>query len=264
MAVLTHDPDGNPSHTPAVQCGDDVPEVHTGRGKAGRKLLGNALTICGATLVAFFLAARVYMIVGANVALAQTSEARPASSPAMPADSAEPDMSLWSVDRISAFRESLGLKFDPPLAVLRIPRCDLEVPVLRGANDASLNRGLGWIEGTTLPGKSGNVAIAGHRDGFFRILKDLSEGDVIELVTDDVAVEYVVASTEIIDPGNVSVLAATDHPVLTLVTCYPFYYVGPAPQRFIVKAEPKTPFNGAAHSENGPQLQDKRSTPGGS
>jgi sortase A len=99
-----------------------------------------------------------------------------------------------------------------------------------------LNRGLGWIEGTSRPGEDGNVGIAGHRDGFFRALQDVGPGDVVELETAGSTRQYRVDSIQIVEPNAVHVLAPTDTAVLTLVTCYPFYHVGPAPQRFIVQA----------------------------
>jgi len=101
----------------------------------------------------------------------------------------------------------------------------------------TLNRGAGVIAGTALPGERGNVAISAHRDGFFRPLKDVVVGDVIELRGAEGRVQrFEVAAISIVDPLDVSVLDATDAPVLTLVTCYPFYYVGFAPDRFIVRA----------------------------
>lgn len=210
------------------------------------RLIGRALTTCGALLVAFFLLAKAHALVGSNVALAQFSSSATALPQAGADRCAEPDTSLWSEGRIQAFRESLSLALDPPLAVLRIPRLGLEAPVLPRSDEASLNRGLGWIKGMTRPGKRGNVGIAGHRDGFFRVLKDVTEGDVIEVETSDGSVEYLVTSTQVIEPEELHVLAPTEDPVLTLVTCYPFYFVGSAPQRFIVRAAPRSENDEAA------------------
>ena len=92
------------------------------------------------------------------------------------------------------------------------------------------------IEGTAIPGAEGNAGIAGHRDGFFRGLKDIGPGDVIELDTLKGNESYRVERVWIVDPEDVSVLDPTSTRALTLVTCYPFYYVGSAPQRFIVRA----------------------------
>ncbi len=148
----------------------------------------------------------------------------------------EVDMSLWSEQRVRGYRESLVTPVGAPLAVLRIPKLDLVVPVLKGTDEFSLNRGVGHVEGTALPGTIGNVGIAGHRDGFFRGLKDLAAGDRIELVTVGAVESFQVESLIIVPPEQVSVLDPTAEPTVTLVTCYPFYFLGHAPERFIVRA----------------------------
>jgi sortase A len=125
------------------------------------------------------------------------------------------------------------------IAVLRIPKLSLEVPVLDGIDAITLNRGVGRIQGTALPGQNGNIAIAGHRDGFFHGLKDIRTGDRIELRTAQRTDIYVVDRTVIVDPNDVSVLENGAGPGLTLVTCYPFHYIGPAPRRFVVEASLK-------------------------
>lgn len=150
--------------------------------------------------------------------------------------SAEPDLSLWDGERISAWRRALNEPAPPPLAVLRIPKIRLEVPVLPGTDDFTLNRAVGHIEDTALPGTDGNSGIAGHRDGFFRGLKDIRPDDAIELETLRGKEDYRVERIWIVYPEDVSVLDATPTRSLTLVTCYPFYHVGPAPQRYIVRA----------------------------
>ena len=149
---------------------------------------------------------------------------------------ATPDQSLWSPERIVAWRKAAGEPAATPLAVLRIPRLQLEVPVLPGTDDRTLDRAVGHIDDTALPGADGNSGIAGHRDGFFRGLKDIAEGDVIELETAKRKEVYRVERTWVVDPEDVSVLDPTPTRALTLVTCYPFYYIGPAPRRFIVRA----------------------------
>ena len=100
----------------------------------------------------------------------------------------------------------------------------------------ALNRGVGRIKGTAQPGESGNFGIAGHRDGFFRGLKDIREADLIEVRTLDTTYVYTVDDLRVVEPDDVSVLRSREQPTLTLVTCYPFYFVGPAPHRFIVTA----------------------------
>jgi sortase A len=147
-----------------------------------------------------------------------------------------PDLSLWDPERISAWRLALKEPAPPPLAVLRIPKIRLEVAVLRGTDDFTLNRAVGHIDDTALPGTDGNSGIAGHRDGFFRGLKDIGPADVIELETLRGKEVYRVERTWVVDPEDVSVLDPTPTRSLTLVTCYPFYHVGPAPQRYIVRA----------------------------
>ena len=146
------------------------------------------------------------------------------------------DFSLWSVNRIEAYKKALLAKTGRPLAVLDIPRLDLEVPVFEGTDDFTLNLGAGRIIGTAKPGSSGNIGIAAHRDGFFRGLKDIQEGDEIDLVTAGRRAAYWVDSIRIVTPDDVSVLHARERPSLTLVTCYPFYFVGSAPNRYIVQA----------------------------
>jgi sortase A len=149
-----------------------------------------------------------------------------------------PDQSLWSPESIAAWRKALGAPAAPPLAVLRIAKIRLEVAVLPGTEDLTLDRAVGHIEGTAAPDGGGNIGIAGHRDSFFRGLKDIAPGDLIELVSLRDTVVYRVEQTWIVDPTDVSVLDPTDTKALTLVTCYPFYFVGPAPRRFIVRAVP--------------------------
>jgi len=146
------------------------------------------------------------------------------------------DTSLWSESRRRHYEESLTRPSGPAIAVLRIQRVGLEVAVLEGTDELALERGVGHIDGTDAPGANGNVGIAGHRDGFFRGLKDVGAGDLIELRTPGGTSTYVVSETRIVPPEDVSVLDATTEPSLTLVTCYPFYFVGPAPQRYVVRA----------------------------
>ena len=123
-----------------------------------------------------------------------------------------------------------------PLAELSIPRIGLSVVVLEGSDEQTLHRGLGHIETTPLPGESGNVAIAGHRDSFFRPLRNIQVGDDIMLDTPGERVHYRVSSFHVVNPSEVSVIDPTNDAVLTLVTCFPFYFVGSAPDRFVVRA----------------------------
>jgi len=119
---------------------------------------------------------------------------------------------------------------------LEIPRLDLSVIVSEGTSASVLRRGAGHLTATPPPGNHGNVAIAAHRDRHFRPLKDIAPGDEVLLTTLDGTFRYRVAWTGVVDPTDVYVLDPTDEPVLTLLTCYPFYFVGHAPQRFVVRA----------------------------
>jgi len=118
-----------------------------------------------------------------------------------------------------------------------ISRVGLSVIVAEGTDKKTLRRAAGHIEGTAVPGQSGNVGIAGHRDTFFRPLRNVRENDIITLTTVAGEYRYRVVFTKIVGPDDVAVLEASNTEILTLVTCYPFYFVGPAPDRFIVRAE---------------------------
>jgi len=196
----------------------------------------------GAVLVSIFVAARVHASLGSREALREFRAAQNlASSPAAPGGGAlssfgEPDQALWSKERVKEYEESLSHPMAPPVAILRIPGIGLEVPVLDGVDDVTLNRGVGHIPDTAAPGGPGNAGIAGHRDGFFRGLKDVAVGDLIELETVSSRVSYRIDRISIVGQTDVDVLDPTPRPTLTLVTCYPFYFVGSAPQRYIVSA----------------------------
>jgi len=201
-----------------------------------------ALLIAGLLLITIFVSARIHRAVLSRAAIKSFNlekEAPAAKNSAFRSLWDKPltfDSSLWSNQRLAAYEESLAAHFAPPLAILRIRKFKLEVPVLSGTDDLALNRGVGLIEGTNRPGEGGRVGIAGHRDGFFRVLKDISAGDVIELETLDRIDFYRVNEVVIVKPNDVSVLQPTSMPTLSLVTCYPFYFVGSAPQRYIVVA----------------------------
>jgi len=119
---------------------------------------------------------------------------------------------------------------------IEIPRLLLSVVVVEGIDKTTLRRAVGHIPGTALPGEAGNVGLAGHRDTFFRPLKDLRIRDEVQFSTLKGNFKYEVESLRVVDPDNVGVLASSGENVLTMVTCYPFYYVGPAPKRWIVRA----------------------------
>jgi sortase A len=155
---------------------------------------------------------------------------------------------LWYEFEARYFQASLSQTFDeerqrvtalPPteglIGRLEIPGIGLEVMVLNGADARTLRRGAGWLPYTARPG-SGNAVIAAHRDTYFRPLRRIKQGDVIHLTTLDGRYNFRVEWTAVVEPADTTVLRPTKRPTLTLITCYPFYYAGEAPQRFIVRA----------------------------
>jgi sortase A len=200
------------------------------------------LLVAGFALLLFFAAANAHERVFTHVAMRQFEDrkqpavADPGDKPSALKVVPRPDFVLWSKQRVTFYEEALTRHVVPPSAVLRINRIHVEAPVLEGTDDLTLNRGVGHIEGTAQVGENGNVGIAGHRDSFFRGLKDIKVGDEIDLEEPDRTETYVVTKLEIVEPHNVSVLRSSSVPTLTLVTCYPFYYIGSAPQRYIVHA----------------------------
>ncbi len=153
------------------------------------------------------------------------------------------DFSLWSRQRIEAYEATYNERIDKPLALLKMDKLRLEVPVYEGTDDLVLNRGLGRIVGTAHLGESGNVGIAGHRDGFFRGLKDVSVGDTLEIETVTGTQTYIIDWIRVVGREDVSVLKNESGSALTLVTCYPFYFVGSAPKRYIVHASLRDKYN---------------------
>jgi sortase A len=172
---------------------------------------------------------------------ADTAAPPPAPPPPPPREltwSGKVDMTLWSAGRVKLYKAGLQREAPQTLAILRIPRLELEVPVYDGTTDAVLDMAAGRIEGTALPGTVGNVGIAAHRDGFFRILKDIKEGDALVLDTPVALEQYRVEWIRITTPDDVSVIDPTPDRAVTLVGCYPFYHRGAAPKLFIVRAVP--------------------------
>jgi len=148
-----------------------------------------------------------------------------------------PDQKDWS-DKAKANYEKKKNGGGLPLAMLTIERLNLKAPVYMGTSRATLDRGLGMIEGTAHLGEVGNIGISGHRDGFFRPLKDIKLGDLIEIQTPVGVQSFKVSDITIVDALEISVLDPTDTTVLTLITCHPFYYEGYAPDRYIIRAIP--------------------------
>jgi sortase A len=196
------------------------------------------LLFTGLTLLLVSIVVRVDGLVMARAAVwnFETYQSESTAAAVAKSDESPLDFSLWSEKRVRAYKAALAMKFDAPLAVLSIPRIGVEVPVFDGTDDLILNRGAGRIAGTAKPGEPGNIGIAAHRDGFFRGLKDVRMGDQIKLRVQNDELLYAVDDIEIVQPTDVTVLRNRPSPSLTLVTCYPFYFVGDAPQRYIIHA----------------------------
>ena len=204
------------------------------------RILESGLLTTGAIMLASFILIRGWGdyqswsdIRAFEQAVASESTAAASSTSYAP----EPDYTHWSSKRISDYHEGNEQRDEPPLAIMSIETLDLKVPIYNGTDEVNLNRGAGRIKGTAWIDSPGNLGIAGHRDGFFRVLKDIELGDSIDMLTHQGKTEFVVSSITIVDPTDVSVLAPTDDSTITLVTCYPFYFVGHAPKRYIVKGE---------------------------
>ena len=203
-----------------------------------RSLLAVAILCLGSWVYAWIDSA--YYQYRENQILDESLSKAPETPPAAgPSSAAETD-SLGSFQPRSAVPQEPPRK---PLAAgelvgrLEIPRLGISTIVLEGVDTKTLRRGVGHIPETAPPGAGGNVGLAAHRDSFFRDLKDIRKNDIIRLKTLDGSYQYRVEQTEIVDPEDTQVLADTGLPELTLVTCYPFYYVGSAPKRFIVHAQ---------------------------
>jgi sortase A len=128
------------------------------------------------------------------------------------------------------------VRADGLIGRIDIPRIGLSAVVFEGTDSLTLRRSVGHVAFTALPGQPGNIGLAGHRDSFFRPLKDIRQDDIITLATTGGEYSYRVVSAKVVKPTEVSVLSPTGNEMLTLVTCHPFYFVGAAPNRFIVRA----------------------------
>jgi sortase A len=190
---------------------------------SGARFLETALLRTGLVLVAVYLLIRVD---------ADANAERDLSAFAI----AEPDTSLWSPGRIAQYRDTASSS-DALVGALFIRSLNLSAPIYDDTSQTHLNRGVGLIAATAKPGDAGNVGVAGHRDGYFRVLENIERGDTIELVTREHSYSYRVLRVAIVERDDASALRPTPTPTVTLVTCYPFYFVGPAPQRFVVQAE---------------------------
>jgi sortase A len=219
-------------------------------GPKALRIIERGLLLLGLLLLVMFAFARIHRFIMFRAEMAkfearQLESAKESDARTEAIDGANHNLDLhpalhteyspWSIQRTKSYQANLGKPVES-LAVLRIPALHLEVPVLEGTDEVTLNRGVGRIAGTSFPGQGGNIGIAGHRDGFFRRLKNIQTGDAIELVTISGTDVFVVDQIRITSPADVSVLRPRAKHSLTLVTCYPFYFGGPAPSRYIVEA----------------------------
>jgi sortase A len=204
---------------------------------ARARTLRGALRIAEATLALGGVACLVaYAIACAQASYTQSSQSALLDEALRAQLSREaPNREEWSAVRVAKYEETLAKPVEA-LGRLEIPDAGVSVMLLEGTDDHTLDRAVGRIEGTARIGDHGNVGIAGHRDGYFRGLRHLERGDALSLATLDGTAHYEVSAIQIVEPSQVDVLAASDEPMLTLVTCYPFYYVGDAPKRYIVHA----------------------------
>ena len=198
-------------------------------------LLRNA----GVVLVALFVAAMIYQSASSRAELQRFKREQlvlAAESQRLAPSSRVSNLTLWPRQRIRKYQESLAARYPPAVGILRIAKIKLEVPILEGTDGLTLNRGVGHVVGTANLADAGNMAIAGHRDGFFRGLKDISLGDAIEVTGLRETKTYLVDRIIVVDPSDVSVLRPGPRSALTLITCFPFHYIGRAPKRYIVQA----------------------------
>jgi sortase A len=222
-------------------------------GRSTRRVLETTCWTLGIVLITLYFGVRAYGELERRQAIATFTQARSAMGAeghvtrdtdrislahVSPTHHRAPDQTHWSGSRVRAYAAQVTKSESPPLpaALLRIRRVELEVPVYADTSERNLNRGAGLVSGTAPPDSDGNIAIAAHRDGYFRALKDVAVGDVVELESLSRRRQYRVIDLSIVEPTDISPLHDTDVPAVTLVTCYPFYFVGNAPQRFIVRA----------------------------
>ena len=147
-----------------------------------------------------------------------------------------PDQSDWSNKRIRKYADLSNHDLGEPQAVIRVPSLSVAAPIYPDSQAMALEAGAAWVTGTARPGGAGNVAIAGHRDSFFRPLEGIPIGTQIQLTTPQGEQTYAVSSVRIVDALDISPLDPSDAPMLTLITCHPFRYQGYAPDRYIIQA----------------------------
>ena len=179
-------------------------------------------------LALLFVLIGFIVIAGSGVALFWSDELQRLYTPSLP-----------SIERRSGADATRRSEAEDgrPIGLIEIPRLGLSSVVLEGDDTAALLLGVGHLSDTPLPWHGGNTVFAAHRDTFFRPLAHIRKGDVIRFSTADASLEYVVKELKVVEPTAVDVLEPTSAATLTLITCFPFDYIGPAPQRFIVRAE---------------------------
>lgn len=186
------------------------------------RVIERACWLLACVWMAMYVAARTDAAVSGSAALAQVA---PAASNAAP------------VKALAAPREPAPtfVSDNGPLGLLEIPSLDLRTAVYADTSEVNLNRGAGLIRGMARPGEGGNLGVAAHRDGFFRPLERIEVGDAIMVRTAASHYLYRVESITVVDRTDAALLRRTAEPSITLVTCYPFRFIGPAPKRFVVR-----------------------------
>ncbi|MEH6581720.1 MAG: class D sortase [Halioglobus sp.] len=166
-----------------------------------------------------------------------SSSAPPTATESLsPQQAGAPDTSLWAPGRIADYEASMQADIPQVLGLLEVPSVGLKVPIYPSDSELNMDRGAGIIDGMAYPHEPGNIGIAGHRDGYFRVLKDVEVGEKILLQTLEGPKQFTINSTRVVEISDRSVLQDTEDQTVTLITCYPFYFVGHAPQRYIVTA----------------------------
>lgn len=217
-----------------------------GRRAAGPRRAGGLEVGCWVLAVVLILPFAASVAVGAGYqALASAADPAGAGArQASPASSAGMDQADWSESRRAAFERFLGLFSPPMIGALHIPSRGRWVPIFEGESDVNMTLGAAWLTDTSPLEGTGNIGLSAHRDGPFRVLKDVAVGDELVLRTEAGERRFVVRQRRVVAPDAVEVLHPTERPALTLITCHPIYFVGSAPNRLVLRAE-ATPVGSA-------------------
>jgi sortase A len=190
------------------------------------------LLVVGVICVGWWTAATVHAWYFRSQQVSAFERATAGAASTLPAPIAPPPLRTSFVTRTAG-------NPDPLVGILDVPRLGISTPVITGDDDNALDVAAGHLADTPLPWERGNTAVAAHRDGLFRPLQHVQRGDLVRMRTTHGDFDYIVSGTRIVQPDDLSVLANSDTDSLTLITCYPFRYVGHAPQRFVVRADRK-------------------------